>query len=115
MHELSIALSIVRTACDETVRHGGGSVVAVHIKLGALSGVVREALLSAYELARADSQLAESELVIEEVPVQLYCDHCRRATPARSLQSLTCSCCGAASAKVVAGRELEITALELES
>lgn len=88
---------------------------AVHIKLGPLSGVVKDALQSAYELARADSPLAESALVIEETPILLYCDHCGETIPARSLQSHTCSQCGTPSAKVVGGRELEITALELIS
>lgn len=115
MHELSIAISIVNVAVDEAERHGGGPVSAVHIRLGALSGVVKEALLSAYELARTDSQLAEAELVIEDVPILVFCDVCGQATPACSLQSLTCSACGTPSAKVVGGRELEITALELAS
>ncbi|MCA9240331.1 MAG: hydrogenase maturation nickel metallochaperone HypA [Planctomycetales bacterium] len=115
MHELSIAISIVDAACQEAVLHGGGAVSAVHIRLGPLSGVVKDALLSAYELARADSQLADSELVIEETQLMLYCDGCGKTTPAQSLQSLTCSLCQAPAAKVVGGRELEITALEMES
>lgn len=115
MHELSIAMSIVSAACGEANRHGGGAVSAVHIRLGPLSGVVKDALISAYGIARAETQVADAELVIEEVPLMLYCNPCGKPAPATSLQSLTCSLCGAPSAEVVAGRELEITALELES
>jgi hydrogenase nickel incorporation protein HypA/HybF len=62
MHELSIALSIIDAACEEAERHAGARVVAVHLKLGPLSGVVKEALVSAYELAREGSPLgARSE------------------------------------------------------
>ena len=43
MHELSIALSILDLAAEEAGRRGG-RVVAVHLKLGPLSGVVKEAL-----------------------------------------------------------------------
>ena len=59
MHELSIALGIVDIAEEESGRRGGVAVLAVHVKLGPLSGVVKEALLSAYELARENSLLAD--------------------------------------------------------
>ena len=71
MHELSIALSIVEVA-EEAGRNQGGRVAAVHMKLGRLSGVVKEALLSAFELAREGTELAQSELVIEEVPLVIH-------------------------------------------
>ena len=68
MHELSIAMSIVEMAQEEALQRGV-QVNAVHLKLGALSGVVKEALLSSYEMACDDTPLRGSRLVIEEVPV----------------------------------------------
>ena len=56
MHELSIAMSIVELAEEEAERRGV-QVNAVHLKLGALSGVVKEALLSSYEMACEDTPL----------------------------------------------------------
>ena len=41
MHELSIAMSILDVAEEEAERQGGARVVAVHLKLGPLSGVVQ--------------------------------------------------------------------------
>lgn len=49
MHELSIAMSIVDMAQEELEHHGGVQVQAVHLKLGRLTGIVKEALLSSYE------------------------------------------------------------------
>ncbi|MFI5070488.1 MAG: hydrogenase/urease maturation nickel metallochaperone HypA, partial [Terriglobales bacterium] len=43
MHELSIAMSIVELA-EEEAQQRNAQVTAVHLKLGALSGVVKEAL-----------------------------------------------------------------------
>ena len=43
MHELSIAMSIVELAEEEAERRGV-QVEAVHLKLGALSGVLRNGL-----------------------------------------------------------------------
>ena len=45
MHELSIAMSIVEMA-EEEAEQRGAQVNAVHLKLGALAGVVKGALFS---------------------------------------------------------------------
>ena len=115
MHELSIALSILDLAAEESERHGGARVVAVHLRLGPLSGVVKRTLLSAYDLARESSATAEAELVIEEVPVVVYCPACAAERSAVSIQQLCCRTCGTSTPRVVRGRELEVTALEIES
>ena len=49
MHELSIALSIVELAQQEARIRGNLRVLAVHMRLGSLTGVAKDALLSSYE------------------------------------------------------------------
>ena len=115
MHELSIALAVVDAAAEEAVRQGGGRVVAVHLRLGPLSGVVKEALLSAYGLAREGSAVADSELVIEEVPVVAYCPACATEHTIASVREMVCPVCRGATPRVVRGRELEVVALEIVS
>ena len=66
MHELSIALSMIDMASEEVLRHGGGRVTALHLKLGQLSGVVKEALTFSYEIACQGTALEGSQLIIEE-------------------------------------------------
>jgi hydrogenase nickel incorporation protein HypA/HybF len=112
MHELSIAMSILDVAGEEAERRGV-QVLAVRLKLGPLSGVIKEALLSAYEMAREDSLLPESELIIEEVPIVVHCLNCERDVPAESIQQICCSICGTPTPDVVSGRELEVTGLEV--
>ncbi len=56
MHELSIAMSILDMAEEEAGRRSA-EVDVIHVKLGALSGVAKEALLSAYDLARTETTL----------------------------------------------------------
>lgn len=65
MHELSIAASIVEIAAEEAGRHGG-RVEVVHLKVGALSGVVKDALLFSWDLACGDTPIAGATLAIEE-------------------------------------------------
>ena len=114
MHELSIAMSLLEVAAEEAERRGGVRVIAVHLKLGPLSGVVKDALLSAYELAREGSPLADSTLAIEEVPIVVFCPTCNSERPIVSIQEFSCAVCGTPTAEVLAGRELEVTALEID-
>ncbi len=115
MHELSIALSIIEGAEEEAVRQGGGRVCAVHLRLGPLAGVVKEALLFSYEVACEGTSLAGSNLVIEDVPLLILCPQCRAERAAVSLQRLHCAECGTPAAEVLHGAELEVSALELQT
>jgi hydrogenase nickel incorporation protein HypA/HybF len=114
MHELSIAMSIVEMAEEEARLRGGVQVTAVHLKLGALSGVVKEALLSSYEMAIEDSPLKGSRLIIEEIPVLIFCPGCQMHRPLSSVQLFCCAECGTPSSDVLQGKEIEVTALEIE-
>ena len=113
MHELSIAMSIVELAQEEAERRGA-RVDAVHLKLGALSGVVKEALLSSYEMASEGTPLEGSRLVFEEVPVVVFCPRCQDRRALSSVQWFCCSECGTPASEIVQGRELEVTALEIQ-
>jgi hydrogenase nickel incorporation protein HypA/HybF len=113
MHELSIAMGIVDAALDEA-RKRDVKVSAVHLRLGALSGVVKDALLFSYEAACQDTPLAESRLIVEDVPVVIFCPQCREERTLKSLQSFTCPECGTPTMDVRRGKELEVFALEVE-
>lgn len=113
MHELSIALSIVEMA-EEEARARNARVTAVHLKLGLLSGVVKEALLSSYGMACDGTPLEGSQLLIEEVPVEVFCTSCNSNRRLVSVQWFVCPECGATTPTVVRGQELEVTVLEME-
>lgn len=113
MHELSIAVSIVEAAVEEAERRAV-HVNAVHLRLGALSGVVKAALLFSYELACQDTPLAGSRLIVEDVPVVVYCAPCGAERVLQSVQSFTCPKCGTPAIDVRQGKELEVFALEVE-
>jgi hydrogenase nickel incorporation protein HypA/HybF len=114
MHELSIVMNVIDLATEEAQRHRS-RVLAVHLRVGPLSGVVPEALASAFELAREGTALADCRLVVEDVPITVYCPACEAERPAESMQSLRCRDCGTPAARVTGGQELELTALELEA
>jgi hydrogenase nickel incorporation protein HypA/HybF len=113
MHELSIAMSIVELAEEEAERRAV-QVEAVHLRLGALSGVVKDILLSCYEMACEGTPLQGSHLVIEDVPVVIFCPACRAQRPLSTIQLFCCPECGTPASEVVQGKELEVVALEIQ-
>jgi hydrogenase nickel incorporation protein HypA/HybF len=113
MHELSIALAIVDAAVEESDRRGGVRVTQVHLKLGQLAGVVQSALLASYEMAAEMSGMSGSKLVIEEVPIHAFCPKCQADRKVVSPQQICCSECGTPTPDIVAGRELEVVAMEI--
>jgi len=112
MHELSIALGIVDGALAEVDRRGGGRISAVHLRIGRLSGVDKDALLFSYPIVCEDTLLKDSELVIEEVDVLIYCPACKATRSPKILPMLMCAECGAYGDRVIQGDELEIFGLE---
>jgi len=115
VHELSVALSIIESAEEEVSRQGGGRVHAVHIRVGPLSGVVKDALLFSFALACEGTPLEGSSLLIEDVPLRIYCPGCCAETPPVSLQRLECAQCGSPAGRVTQGDELQLAALELQT
>jgi hydrogenase nickel incorporation protein HypA/HybF len=115
MHELSAVVSILRIAEEESQRRGGVRVLAIHLKLGELAGFDQTALASAFLIAREGSAFAGTRLVVEEVPMTIFCPKCEREVRAVAPQLLQCADCGMPASDVVCGREFEVVALEVET
>lgn len=106
-------MGIVEAATEEAERRGL-QVTAVHLRLGALSGVVKDALLFSYEMACQDTPLEGSKLIVEDVPVIIFCPHCRERKTLSSVQSFACPECDTPTMDIVRGKELEVYALEVD-
>lgn len=112
MHELSIVMSMIDAVLEERERHGG-SVEAIHLRIGPLSGVDRAALEFAYEVAREQTPLAQTRLVIAETLVEFHCRVCDCIRNPVSLQQMACCVCGTPVGEITAGKELVIVAIEV--
>jgi len=108
-----IALAIVDGVLEEAERHQARQVEVVHLRLGRLSGVDKEALQFSYGIACQQTALCHSRLVIEDVEVVIDCPACGGERRAQFFPLLLCSVCGAAAERVVRGKELEISRLEI--
>jgi hydrogenase nickel incorporation protein HypA/HybF len=113
VHELSVALSLVEVACEKVAILGNPRVDAVSVRIGPLSGVVKEALSFCFEAASQGTPLEGARLEIEDVPLIVFCPNCSAERQLASIQHLRCPVCGQPTPDVCGGRELELTALEV--
>jgi hydrogenase nickel incorporation protein HypA/HybF len=113
MHELSIAISIIEQISEEAEKRGGLDVEAVHLKLGDFAGVDKDALLFAWNLACEGSCLEGSRLVIQSVPLVVYCASCEKDRTPPSFYQLSCPECGTPGQRIVTGQEIEVESLEV--
>jgi hydrogenase nickel incorporation protein HypA/HybF len=104
---------MIEMATGELEKHDGTRVNTLYLKLGALSGVVRDALLFSWEIACRDTPLENARLEIEEIPVVVFCANCRAQKTLDTINSFCCPVCRAPAAAILQGKELEITALEI--
>lgn len=112
MHELSIALSMIEQVEEQMQLNGTEVIEAIYLRIGVLSGVDVKALRFAYQLASEGTELARARLEIELVPLCVYCPQCK-STYTPDPQHILCSRCLTAEPEILAGRELEIRALEI--
>ena len=113
MHELSIVLSIIDEIAEQSEARNLGHVEVVHLKVGVFSGVDRDALLFAWQLACEGTPLEHSRLEIETIPLVIHCESCHRDRTPPSLYQLSCPDCFTPAQSIVTGKELEVVALEV--
>jgi hydrogenase nickel incorporation protein HypA/HybF len=114
VHELSIAMNVVSLA-GEAAADGAGDarIEAVRIRIGELSGVVVEALEFAWDVAREGTACADARLEVQRVAARVYCPDCDAEADLEPPLRFRCPRCDRPTADVVAGREMELVALEL--
>lgn len=113
MHEAGIAAQIIEVAAAEAERNGGAGIERIGVRIGALTGVVAEALAFAFEALREDTPAAKATLVIERVPLMGFCAACATTIEVPGEITLVCPRCEA-PLTVLTGRELDVAWLELE-
>ena len=114
VHELSIASNLVEIVTEAARNAGAKKVIAVHLRLGVLAGIAADSLRFCYDVATANTMLAGSLLIVDHLPVVIHCSKCLRAHTISGVHGFQCPDCGAASADIRQGHELEIASIEIE-
>lgn len=113
MHEVAIMTEAVRMAAESAQAAGAQRITALKLRIGALSGVVPEALQFAWDVVRRETMLADARLDIEAVAAVCWCATCQAEFACQEFLS-ECPRCHDLSGDLRRGRELEIAAVELE-
>ena len=112
MHETSIALAVVDQIAERAKRDSHTAVRSVALRVGALAGVVPDALEFCFAQACADTVVQGATLHIETVPAEACCSGCAGSWTVGTPPDLRCPLCGQAAAHLRTGRELQIAAVE---
>jgi hydrogenase nickel incorporation protein HypA/HybF len=112
MHEFSLMESALETAAQKTRAAGATQIHRLKLRVGKLSGVVPEALSSAFTALRPQTMAAGAELEIEEVPAVCWCADCAAEFEAADWK-YECPRCHQPSGDLRRGKELELASLEI--
>ena len=112
MHELGIMEEAVRMAVDTARSSGASRVLVLRLRVGALSGVVPDALRFAFDVVCNGTPAAGASLEIESVPATGWCETCRAEFECADFVN-ECPRCHNMSGELRRGRELEIAAVEI--
>jgi hydrogenase nickel incorporation protein HypA/HybF len=105
MHELPIAMEIVRQVVEVAGQHGAEAVEEVEVQIGVLRQIVPEALEMSFTAAGEGTIAAGARLNIIEERIVGVCRTCDcMYMPA--VDNFLCPRCGQADARIIAGNDI---------
>ncbi len=114
MHEMGIALEIIKIATDSIPENlKNPKVEKINLMVGRLAAVVPDSLKFCFEVATKDTPLEGALLHIEEIPVTARCKNCGFTWTAVK-PVFICEKCDSGSVDLLSGRELDIVSIEVE-
>lgn len=122
MHEYSIAEELINTLLDQVNEDKLSSAEIVHLEIGELQVISREALTQAFKIVTEGTLLEGAELRYEDVPIRVRCEDCGFQGEVDyeddfslhfSVPVLSCPECGS-SVDIIKGNELAIRSLTVK-
>ncbi|MDD1763487.1 MAG: hydrogenase maturation nickel metallochaperone HypA [Methanobacteriaceae archaeon] len=120
MHELSMAQAIVDTVLDAAQKNEAQDILEVTIEIGQLTMLNPEQLKFLLDVIIEGTLLENSEILIEEIPVEIECQSCDFKGKANTdgsdhyLTIVLCPECGDRNVEVTRGRECNVKNIRIE-
>jgi len=120
MHELSMAEAIVDTVLDAAEKNNATEVVEVTIEVGMLTMLNPEQLKFLLDVIVEDTLLADAEIIIEDVPVEIDCRSCDYTGLANTdgsdhyLSIVKCPQCDERNVEILTGKECNVKTIKIE-
>ena len=112
MHELSVAMGIVKIANDETKKANAKSVTKIELEIGTLSGIELESLDFVWSFAVKDTVLEHAEKEIIVIQGKGICAECNTEFEMEQIFD-ACPKCGSNLKGILEGKELRVKSLEV--
>jgi hydrogenase nickel incorporation protein HypA/HybF len=112
MHEFGIAQALLETVTNRLAETRATRVASIRLHIGILAGVEQEALTFAFSALAEDTPAEGAQLLIEKIPLRCYCSTCDAIFEAKPF-AYKCPACGAPSADIRTGKEMNLIAMEV--
>ncbi len=112
MHEIGLMQETINMALDHAKNQNAHKIHSLKMRVGDLSGVIPEALQFAFDVMINDTIAQGAKLYIETIPVTCYCLNCQTNFQPDDI-IYQCPHCDNLSTKILTGKELELTSLEV--
>ena len=114
MHELSVTQSILKIALKHANEANAKRIENIHIVMGALSTNVDDSVQFYWDIIAKDTLAEGATLHFRRVPIELQCMACfEKYHPLED--ELVCPKCGSVGAKIIAGEEFYVEAIDVDN
>lgn len=112
MHEISVMQSAMEIAVEHAKAQNAQQIHRVKMRVGALSGVVPDALEFAFDIVAQGTMAEGATLEIEHVPAVCRCTQCGSEFEPKDF-FYECPRCGSLHVDLKHGKELDLASLEV--
>lgn len=112
MHEVGLIQEAIRMATENATTAGASRVRRICLRVGAMSGVVPDALRFAFDVVCRGTAAEDAVLEIESVPAVCWCSRCQAEFECADFVN-ECPRCHELSGDLRRGTELELTKVEV--
>lgn len=114
MHEYSVVSSLI-DMCEEQVRANNGKrVTRLRLAIGTLSGIETELLKSSFDTFKEGGVCEGALMEMDIIKPRAKCESCLLEFDVDEYNFL-CPSCGGGETKLIAGKEMHLMSLEIES
>jgi hydrogenase nickel incorporation protein HypA/HybF len=113
LHELSLTQSIVELAIRHANLANAAAIRSITVEIGALSGVVADAVEFAFDVCSKGTLADGARLEIRRIAGVGRCLQCRRESQIEALTHI-CPLCGSLALETVQGQEMKFTEMEVD-
>ena len=114
MHELAVTQNLVDIALDAARTAGAAQISAVHVQIGALTGIAPDSVHFYFAYLTRDTIAAGAQLALTIASATATCGACGASFAVVPPLDLCCPQCGGAPTSVTGGNDLLVQSIEVD-